>query len=303
MLERHELEAFLTLSEELHFGRTAESLRVTTGRISQTIKKLERQVGAPLFERTSRNVRLTALGQQLCDTLRPAYEQIGAGLEQAAIAARGITGTLGVGFSSLWSGDLVVQAADLFRVRHPDCAVHIQEVLLGDPLGPLRSGKVDLQLTALPIDEPDIALGPVIFSEPRALMVPDVHPFAQRETISLEDLADATLLPMAGIIPDYWLDHHYPRRTPSGRNIPHGPPITYWQEVLSHVSFGQGVSVVAARGARYYTRPGVVFVPFSDAPPIEYGLLWRAGEDTARVRTFIQIIREIHPPVRRSGRP
>ncbi|MFI6316373.1 LysR family transcriptional regulator [Nonomuraea sp. NPDC050556] len=302
MLERLELEAFLTLAEELHFGHTAERLHLTTGRISQTIKKLERQVGAPLFERTSREVRLTALGQQLRDTLLPAYQQIGAGLEQAVSAARGITGSLGVGFSALWSGDLVVKAADLFRVRHPDCEVHIQEVPLGDPLGPLRSGRIDLQLTEFPIDEPDIAVGPVVFSEPRALMVSDEHPYAARETVSLEDLADTVLLAMTGNIPDYWLDYHYPRATPSGRAIPHGPPITYWQEVLSHISVGKGVSVVAARGARYYPRPGVTFVPFSDAPPIEYGLLWRAGEDNARVRTFIQIIREIHPPARRSGR-
>ncbi|WP_063050891.1 helix-turn-helix domain-containing protein [Nocardia arthritidis] len=65
MLERFELEAFLTLSEELHFSRTAARLRVTPGRISQTIKKLERQVGSPLFERTSRHVVLTPLGQRL----------------------------------------------------------------------------------------------------------------------------------------------------------------------------------------------------------------------------------------------
>ncbi|GAA3168057.1 LysR family transcriptional regulator [Nonomuraea salmonea] len=49
MLERHELEAFLTLAEELHFGRTAERLRVSTARISQTIAKLERRTGVPLF--------------------------------------------------------------------------------------------------------------------------------------------------------------------------------------------------------------------------------------------------------------
>ena len=58
MLERHELEAFLTLAEELHFGRTAERLRVSTARISQTIAKLERRIGVPLFNRTSRRVVL-----------------------------------------------------------------------------------------------------------------------------------------------------------------------------------------------------------------------------------------------------
>ncbi|MGP3919257.1 LysR family transcriptional regulator [Nonomuraea sp. 10N515B] len=54
MLERPEIEVFLTLAEELHFGRTGERLRISTGSVSQTIKKLERMIGAPLFERTSR---------------------------------------------------------------------------------------------------------------------------------------------------------------------------------------------------------------------------------------------------------
>ncbi|MFC0052296.1 helix-turn-helix domain-containing protein [Streptomyces actinomycinicus] len=57
LLERAEVETFLALAEELHFGRVAERLGLTTGRVSQTIKKLERRIGAPLFERTTRQGR------------------------------------------------------------------------------------------------------------------------------------------------------------------------------------------------------------------------------------------------------
>ncbi|WP_431727776.1 LysR family transcriptional regulator [Verrucosispora sp. TAA-831] len=56
MLERYEIETFLTLAEELHFGRTAERLRVSTGRVSHVVKKLEHRIGAPLFARTSHPV-------------------------------------------------------------------------------------------------------------------------------------------------------------------------------------------------------------------------------------------------------
>ena len=69
---RHELEAFLTLAEELHFGRTAVRLHVSTARISQTIRSLELRVGARLFERTSRRVSLLPVGQELLDELRQA---------------------------------------------------------------------------------------------------------------------------------------------------------------------------------------------------------------------------------------
>lgn len=94
MLERYELEAFLTLAEELHFGRTAERLGVSTGRISQTVKKLERRVGTPLFARTSRSVHLTPVGQRLYEDLLPAYRQLRTALERATDAGRGFHGVL-----------------------------------------------------------------------------------------------------------------------------------------------------------------------------------------------------------------
>src|ERR671921_1643490 len=81
VLERYEVEAFLTLAEELHFGRTAERLHMSTAGVSQAIRKLERRVGVPLFHRTSRQVTLSAVGRQLHDDLRPAWEGVVAEVE------------------------------------------------------------------------------------------------------------------------------------------------------------------------------------------------------------------------------
>ncbi|WP_331767915.1 LysR family transcriptional regulator [Embleya sp. NBC_00896] len=301
MLERLELEAFLTLAEELHFGRTAERLHVTTGRISQTIRKLERRVGGPLFERNSRKVTLTALGEQLRDDLRPAYDQIAAGLAQAVTTTRGvrIKGVVRVGFSGAWCGNLLVRAADLFRVRHPDSVVEIQEIQLLDPLGRMRAGEVDLQLTEFPIDEPDIVQGPLMFAEPRGLLVPAGHPFAGKESVSMEDLADTTLVTIASEhIPAYWMDYYFPRRTPSGRPIPQGPATRFWPEVLVHVSMGVGVSTVAMRAQDFHSRPGLAFVPLHDAPPIDYGFLWPRTGLNPVASTYLDIVHELATPIR-----
>ncbi|MFF7251153.1 LysR family transcriptional regulator [Embleya sp. NPDC008237] len=301
MLERLELEAFLTLAEELHFGRTAERLHVTTGRISQTIRKLERRVGGPLFERNSRKVTLTALGEQLRDDLRPAYDQITAGLAQAITTSRGVRvkDVVRVGFSGAWCGSLLVKAADLFRVRHPDSVVEIQEIQLLDPLGRMRAGEVDLQLTEFPIDEPDIVQGPLMFAEPRGLLVPDAHPFAARESVSVEELADTTLVTIASDnIPKYWMDYYFPRTTPGGRPIPQGPATRFWPEVLVHVSMGVGVSTVSLRAKDYHSRPGIVFVPLHDAPPIDYGFLWPHTGLTPGASTYLDIVHELAAPIR-----
>ncbi|MGP3933624.1 LysR family transcriptional regulator [Nonomuraea sp. KM88] len=298
-MERYEIETFLTLVEELHFRRTAERLGLAQGRVSQIIKKLERQIGASLFDRTSRRVALTPIGRQLHDGLLPAHQQIQWAVDQARTVARGFAGPIRVGFSAPWSGEAVIQAADLYQGRHPDAEVHIREVQLNDPLGPMRADEIDLQLTEFPIREPDIAVGTVVFAEPRGLMVPARHPFAERPSVSVEDLARATLIPMAGErIPQYWLDAIYPRRTPSGLPIPQGPGAAFWQEAVSLVGAGKGVSPASLKAARYYSHPGVVTVPFHDAPPIEYGLLWPVSRETARVRAFAELIRQTAGAVR-----
>lgn len=90
MLERPELEAFLTLTEELHFGRTADRMHVSTGRVSQIIRKLERRVGAPLFERNSRGVALTPLGLRMHEEVLPAARQLRTALHNARARARGL---------------------------------------------------------------------------------------------------------------------------------------------------------------------------------------------------------------------
>lgn len=93
-MELRDIEIFLALAEELHFGRTAERLRVTPARVSQSIKKQERRLGAALFDRTTRSVTLTAVGQQLFDELRPHYRGMHESLERATNAARGKTEVL-----------------------------------------------------------------------------------------------------------------------------------------------------------------------------------------------------------------
>ncbi|MER8044561.1 LysR substrate-binding domain-containing protein [Streptomyces sp. NPDC094032] len=287
MLERHELEAFLTLGDELHFGRTAELLGVSTGRISQTVKKLERRVGTPLFARTSRSVRLTPVGRRLHEELRPAHRQILAALEHATAAGRGMLGTLRVGFASPWGGALLTAAADTFLARHPGCEITLREVPLDVGTRPVEDGELDLQYDTFPAG-PGLGSGPVLVREDRVLLVPVAHPFARRSSVGLEDLAGQTLVTTGDCHPRAWREAHYPTRTPSGAAVAHGPAGATWEEVLSLVGAGRGVSVGAARGARYHPRPGIAYVPFHDAPPLEYGLVWATAAESALVKAFAE---------------
>ncbi|MFC8507580.1 LysR family transcriptional regulator [Streptomyces sp. NPDC057411] len=288
MLERHELEAFLTLGDELHFGRTAEILGVSTGRISQTVKKLERRIGTPLFVRTSRSVRLTPVGRRLHEELRPAHRLILAALEHATAAGRGMLGTLRIGFASPWGGALLIAAADAFLASHPGCEITLREVPLDAATRPVEDGELDLQYATFPVGVPGLTAGPVLVREDRVLVVPAGHPFARRPSIGIEDLAGQTLITTGATHPRPWREAHYPTRTPSGAPITQGPDAATWEEVLSLVGAGRGVSPGAARGARYHPRPGIAYVPFHDAPPLEYGLVWATAAESALIRAFAE---------------
>lgn len=290
-MERHELEAFLTLAEELHFGRTAERLHVSTARVSQTIAKLERRIGVPLFNRTSRRVELSPAGRRLDEEVRPAWNQIAAAYERAVDTGRGLTGTLRVAFVGAAGGQLLASAAELFRSREPGCDVRLREAQIAEVFPWLRDGEVDLALASLPVREPGLVSGPVLVSEARMLAVPAGHPFARRASISLEDLSRVRLLPLPGTVPESLREAYAPAATPSGRPIEHGPAAETFNEVLMLVGAGQGVFAVGAQVRDYYVRPDVVYVPFGDAPPLEWAMHWRVDGATARVRAFAEAAR------------
>lgn len=269
-MERRDIEIFLVLAGELHFGRTAELLHVSQARVSQTIRSLERRIGARLFERTSRRVDLTPIGQRLRDDLAPAHRQIQESFDRAVAAGRERNTVLRLGFAAPAVADLI--SARLTAVRAQGFQVQVREADFADPLSTLRAGDVDALVTVLAA--PDV----VVHTEPLVLAVGADHPFARRKSVSVEDLARDVVLRAA------W-PAQLPWTTPAGKAITLGPAPGTIQELFLAVEAGEGISPLAEHATRYFARPNLAFVPFSDAPPVEWGLAWR--EETAAVRALI----------------
>ncbi|MFF5214595.1 LysR family transcriptional regulator [Micromonospora sp. NPDC000442] len=286
MLERHEIETFLTLAGELHFGRTAERLGVTTGRISHVIRKLERRIGAPLFERTSRVVRITPIGRQLADDLAPLVEQMDAALRRAIEAGRGVTGQLRVAFLGEYLAPVLLKAVRLFTARHPDCAVDVREVQLATSRASLMDGSIDVLVASYPFD--GLACGPALMVERRVLAVAATHPLADAESVSLEVLADHPVVQYPAMTSAAFKRDRTPEQTPAGRLIPKGPHGNTFSEMLSLVAMGRGVLPVGEQTEHYHPRPDIAYVPIHDAPPIERGPIWLEANTTRRVQEFVR---------------
>jgi DNA-binding transcriptional LysR family regulator len=288
-VELRDIEIFLALAEELHFGRTAERLRVSQARVSQSIKQQERRIGGALFERTSRNVRLTPLGERLRHRLHRGYGEIMAGIDEAAATARGQVGTLTIGTFGPHHQEIAA-VLDLFRQRHPQCELRIREILPADPFGGLRTGRVDIGLLWLPAREPDLTVGPELYTEHLVLAVASGHPLASRDRVEMEDLGDHPVVGLEGPIPDYVWEAHTPSVTPAGRPVRRGIAVATLEEAFTAIGTGSVVSPIGGYVAASRLRRDITFVPIADGPILRYAPVWRRASENTLVRAFVQAV-------------
>ncbi|MDP4510282.1 LysR family transcriptional regulator [Nonomuraea turcica] len=291
-MELRDIEIFLTLAEELHFGRTAERLHITHARVSQVIKQQERKIGADLFYRTSRTVRLTRIGEQLRDDLLPLYAGLNDSVRRAQLAAQGVTGVLRVGMLPANAHDLRPYW-DSFRARHPQWRLHIQSVRFNDAFAVLRRGDIDVLVTWLPVEEPDLTVGPVLFADPRVLAVSADHELAQRTSVSLDMVADFQH-PDTETGPDYWFDTFAPRQTRRGRMIERGPFVRDTEDALTRTSMAEIVTLFPAHMTRYWVRPDIAYLPVKDMGALLYGMVWRSSEtDNELIRSLARVAHDL----------
>ena len=301
MINTAEIEVFVTLAEELHFSRTAERLRLPQSRVSRLVAALERRVGGPLFERTSRRVVLTPLGKQLLDRVGPAYAELEAALAEARDRARNVDGELRIGCFPSSSGPALTRLLETFGSRYPACEVILHDTT-SDFYGLLRRDEVDVLVGWLVPSEPDLALGPVIEYRDRVLVVGLGHRLAGRESISFEDLADEEVHDGRPDYPAAIFDVVVPPVTPSGRMIRRTHQWRSWEDVIRLVALGRIVQPSAA-GIPVFQRPDLREIPIVDMPPLPLGLTWVTTRENARVRALASVAREIGPrPVRHQGR-
>lgn len=174
-----ELEVFLTLAETLSFRGTAERMHLSQPAVSGVVARLEAAFGAPLFERSTRAVRLTDAGEALQAHARHLVAQAGA----AASAVRDVAGLRQgrVRVAALPSLAATVVPAVFARlaVDHPGLRLDLLDTLSGASFDLVRAGEADFALTAENPDYADLEYD-AIASDPFVLLLPEGHPLARR---------------------------------------------------------------------------------------------------------------------------
>jgi len=285
-----QIQAFLVLCEELHFGRTAERLYRSQPRISRLIASLEAEIGGTLFERTNRKVNLTPLGADLEARWRPAYAELLTGYATAKRSARAAERRLRVGFTITTEGPALTRLLDAFSETHPDYVITLVEVSIMDPFAPLRNDEVDVVFIWAVVDDDDLAVGPILEQQDRVLAVARADPLARAESVSIEQLAERSL-PSIAPFPKAMLDTFYPPFTPSGKAIRRTHVARTLHEALTLVARGLVVHPTVTSMASRLVRDDIVLVPIHDLPPIPLGLIWCPAHDNAHIRALLDTAR------------
>jgi DNA-binding transcriptional LysR family regulator len=290
--ELRHLRYFVVVAEELNFSRAATRLHMAQPPLSVAIRQLENELGTELFQRTTREVRLTEAGHVLLEGARRTLADADRAVAAAKRAGAGDLGQLRVVYS--WSArfETLPALGQALRVHHPDVELLAQEMWNAAMIPALRSGAVDIAIALCPELAPDLA-DEVIRTEPVVAVLAATHPLASEKAIPLSSLAEETFVFFARELAPRLHDVLISlcRRAGFEPKVGSGSFHTGWD--LGTLSRAEVVAV-APRSVTSRLAEGVIGVPLSEPTDLlDTRLLWRDDDASPAVEVFRSAARTV----------
>jgi len=287
-MELRHLRYFVAVAEHLSFGRAAERLHISQPPLSRQIRGLEEALGAALFSRTRRSVRLTAAGAALLPEARRLLRDADALQAGARQIASGQVGTLALGFISVAAYNLLPELAPEFRRRHPGIRLALQEATSDVQLVALRQGELDVGLVLPPVDAPGLDYAPLLHD---TLVAALPAGRGGKGPIAAASLRDEPFILFPRKVGSSLYDQIVGACQRAGFSPRVEQEAIQMQTIVSLVAAGMGVALVPASLVNL-RRTGVVYRPLTDrSPRIELGIAWRGADDGPAVRAFVGLAR------------
>ncbi|CAM5611883.1 LysR substrate-binding domain-containing protein [Streptomyces griseorubiginosus] len=286
-MELRHLRYFVAVAEERHFGRAAARLHVTQSTLSAQVQSLEREVGGPVFARTSRRVELTEAGELLLAEARRTLAQADRALSVARQSVNGEIGEVRIAFSGVAVLEGVLPA-DLrrFHQAHPHVELTLTELPPTAQIHGVREGTIDIGYSAdFDLNDADDLVVTRRAKSSLSIAVRRDHPLADAATVTAADLTDEKLIVVAADEGDETLLARLqitPREHKSGIHLVSGS-----LAVLALAAAGAGVAVVPTP-TQYIALPDITYRPLHATPTgLNVVTLSRPDELSGPVRAFL----------------
>jgi DNA-binding transcriptional LysR family regulator len=291
-VELRHLRYFVAVADELNFRRAAARLRISQPPLSQQIRRLEDELGVPLFRRTRRLVELTAGGRALLERARPLLEEVERLPALVARAARGETGVLTLGFVASSSYALLPAILRAFRDERPDVVVRLRELSSARQLAALASRSIDVGLLRPPVRAPAIETAPLL-DEPFVVALPHDHRLARKQTIRVRELAGEPFVLFPPALGGGFSELVLQLCATAGFTPRVEQEADELQTIVNLVAAGVGVSLVPS-ALTELRRPDVTYRPLAGSRiRLELLVARRADDDSALTGRFVSIARAV----------
>lgn len=188
-----EMRYITALDKTRHFGRAADACHVSQPTLSVAIKKVEQQIGAPLFERGASEIRTTPLGELIVTQIKRVLDET-LRLDEIATQSRDpLKGPLRVGVIYTIAPYLLPALIPVLHKLAPDMPLFLREDFTANLIPMLKEGELDILVLALPVDVPGI-VAQRVYEEPFRVVVPAAHEWAGRKSVRNDELDGQQLL-------------------------------------------------------------------------------------------------------------
>lgn len=248
-MEIRHLRSFVTLAEELHFGRAAQRLSIVQPALSMQIKMLEEELGVRLFERNRHSVMLTEVGAVFLPEARATLHQAAHAADIARASGRGETGRVRFGFVSSVLPELLPTLVRTLHARFPRIELELKDMPGPDQATALKNGQLDFGLMRLPAVIPGIQTREVL-QETFNIALPDNHPLAACDSISPAALAHLPVFVLARRYAPGFYDELMQSLNQQGVQLQIASELGEFTTMLALVSAGLGIGLLPANAGR-----------------------------------------------------
>ena len=290
-MELRHLRYFVTVAEELHFGRAAERLFIAQPPLSQQIQQLERELGVALLTRTSRRVRLTPAGVVFLAEAQQILARVEASMSEVQRAARGEVGALSIGFAASATYEFLPAVLHNFRHRYPDTKLLLFELNAAEQAQALHDGAINIGFARPAITHAGWTVE-TVSEEPFMVAAPEGHPAAGSGSISVEALAQEPFILFPPDPKPSYTDLVRAVCTQAGF-VPHvAQEVREMQTALSLVAAGMGIVLVPA-SVQNVRRRGVVYLSLAESTlHTELAAVFRQDDPSPVLSVFLRVVRE-----------
>lgn len=289
-MDLRQLRYFLTLADELHFGRAAEKLHIVQPALTKQIQVLENELHVMLFKRNKRKVELTGAGKYFQEEVRQIVDKLERVKNQTRMVQEGSKGELRIGYVGSCIHTFLPDMLSILHEQNPHIQTYLNEMTSSSQRIAIENGDLDIAFLRNPLPHPHLGQH-LVYSESFSLIVPNLHPIGPENFTGVHQLKDEKFI----LPPKTDGELYYQLQLSICEQAGFSPIIAHetvhGHTVLNLVDHGLGITFLPS-SFQQVTTANVKFIELAHIPQkAEITAVWNRNNPNPSVNKFLEVVK------------